>query len=327
MSGLIKSRLIRNVFGAAALLGASALAANAQNYGMGGNGGNAGGSYGYIELDYPNGDSRRILFPYIFNSTDLTAAEKADFHKKITPILKDYVADILPLLSPQHPQAFAYFVATAAEMSGVDEMDFCQEIGFDYAYVEEMKRRGGVSYFASLQQELGTPYRRSGYAIVPSAMYVGEDTVDKYNELLHNLQVKFPNDASYQIPDMTYDILVQQRIMLADALADTLVNFYTDVSFGRIDMSMNDNDIREYLAMVTRILAEPENLDSYDVAYNAPMAEYLDEALGRKYAMTEDMRNRVYKQLFELRDRYDYRPLPHEADFLAGRDVIGAPKP
>lgn len=327
MSGLIKSRVMRNIFGAAAMLSASALAVSAQNYGMGGNGGNAGGSYGYIELDYPNGDSRRILFPFIFNSTDLTVAEKEDFHKKITPILKDYVADILPLLSPQHPQAFAYFVTTAAEMSGVDEMDFCQEIGFDYAYVEEMKRRGGVSYFASLQRALTTPFRGSGYDILPSAMFVGESTVDKYNELLHDLQVKFPNDASYQIPDMTYDILVQQRKMLAEALADTLVNFYTDVSMGRIDMSMSDKDMREYLAMIARILAEPENLDKNSVAYNVPMAEYLDEALGRKYAMTEDMRNRLYKQLFELRDRYDYRPLPHEADFLAGRDVIGAPKP
>ena len=57
------------------------------------------------------------------------------------------------------------------------------------------------------------------------------------------------------------------------------------------------------------------------------MPVYIDQALEEKYGLTEDQRNELYRRLFEIRAVFDLRPMPNEDKFLAGQDVIAAPKP
>ena len=332
MFAIKKSLSLRNVFSAALMLGISATVAGAQVYEMRGSGGGTEGAYSSLELPYPNGDTRRILYPFDYGSVARhTDEEKQALRERMILILRDYVENIMPQMPAIYEADFGFVISVLSGSLGVDELMLCQDVGYDCDRMAMRVAGYSVNHFAYLHQDLNTAYKRGGYRIVPSAMYIDESSIDEINGLLAELRANYPNDPSYQIPDYTVDFLYQQRRELAQALALTMVQFKSDVVFGALDVNNLTRDQQDYLSMMARVLSEPENMDNRDFSnansYNGVMSGYIDQILEQQYFMAEVERNELYQLVFRVRDTYDYRSLPRENDFLAGRDVISAPQP
>lgn len=332
MSNNNKIGSLKSVFAAAIMLGAGAITADAQVYSMSGSGGGGRGDYSALELPYPNGEARRVLYPYSYYDNDVySSEEKQALQDRMVPILRDYVANVMPQMPSIYEEDFAFVITNLSDMLGTDEMTLCKEVGYNCQFIVDSKADIDINRFAYLDHQLNTAYRGAGYHIRPAAMVLDENDINDINELLDRLRPNYPNDQRYQIPDYTNDHLVKIRKELAEKLANSILIFGSDLVSGSIDPKRVDNKVQDYLSRISRVLSEPEAIkmryNSEAAKYNSKMPEYIDEILRTKYGLTEADRNRLYAMIFKTRDNYDYRSLPREDDFIAERDVIDAPKP
>ena len=328
---LDKKFSLKSAFFAAALLAAGS--ANAYSLGGRGGGGEYSGAGGYsqIVLDYPDGSERH--FRLVRLTDDSTADQQQEYYEAATNILRNYVRDIMPHMPQDKVEEFAWVLSRMAEDLNLitDAQTICSVIGYDYAFVERYELGKKIEDFRYYQESLSEPSFDSGYDLWPKALFEGEQAVGRYNQLLEDLGREFPNHRAYQRRPMTYDVLHDLRRDLGAQIADVLVTFSRDLQRGRIDPVMVDEQIQDFISMTTRVLAAPESVDDREQfstgTYNVRMPEHIDNALAQSHDLSEVERNEIYRQLFTLRHSYDFRPIAREQDFMAGRDVIGAPKP
>lgn len=330
---------LRQIFGGALMLGAASLATNADAYSIHGRGGSgqyaAEGSYSTIILDYPNGEEKGVWFPRFYDRRNpVGALQQQESHDLVVPVLREYVRDILPQMGKSKYEEFAWIVSRVSEYYPdiTDTQSFSNDIGYDYAYVARYEVNKSIDDFRYLQNDLKIAYYDKGYRIYPKAIFHDEGSVDRFNEVLAKLKAEYPHHRAYQIRPYTYNVLSEARRELGDVLAVGMVKLLNDFERGRLDPSNLDGDVQEYVGMLALMLSDAENLDdrSVDIVtkpYNALMPVYIDQALEEKYGLTEDQRNELYRRLFEIRAVFDLRPMPNEDKFLAGQDVIAAPKP
>ena len=209
-----------------------------------------------------------------------------------------------------------------------DAESFCDEIGYDYALVKRYQLEQKIDDFHYIIEEIEESFLGGGYDLYPDAVYEDEYIVDRFNGILADLKAEYPNHRAYQRRPMTYDVLHDTRRELAAEIAKVLVMFESHVDSGRIDVSITPEHIQDFISMATMLLADPTAIDRREklntAQYNEYMPQYIDEALEQNHGLPEGRRNALYQKLFTIRYSYDLRPI---ADFMAGRDAIGAPTP
>lgn len=319
---------LKAAFVAALMLGA---ATSADAYSLGGGGGT--GAKGYadrIVLDYPDGSEQRFLLPYLPRKA--TEAQQQEYYDAAVVILRDYMRDIMPKMSNDKREDFAWIVDRMSEDYFpliADAKEFCNEINYDYALVKRYQLERRIDDFLYFMEEFKVGSLDEGYRIYPKAVYDGEYIVDSFNGILAELKTEFPYHRAYQMRPFTYDVLHDVRRILAAEIADILIKFSKDLDNGQINPPMVNKDVQGFISMTAMLLADPSSLDDREkfntAAYNVFLPQYIDDALAQNHGLSENERNTLYQKLFTVRHSYDLRPVPHEKDFMAGRDVIGAP--
>lgn len=284
-----------------------------------------------IELDYPDGTEHKFFLP---DRDD----DPAGYEAQVMPLLKNYVANVFPRM-PQSVQddtsysSFAKIVRLVAGDLGRDAEDLAREIGYDPALVRKFRDFREIDMAKYHRQDLedytnGISAGSLSYHAA-SIYTLSELDVDEVNDEYAVLRKKYPNDPAFQLPDFDYSILIDARKTYAEALVKQASDLTDDVFDGRVDPDFMTDDQKDLVDAFVYSILKPDaylgdalsqrTKDAITKGnvrhYNGLIPGYIDQELVDMNMAYSD-RMKFYSSMFDLRKRFDLRPLLQEQLFL-----------